>query len=90
MNEKFNKNAKVEKLTNKVGRGVRLIAIGPLLKLTRTHNLLKLSCAHKVVNFSHKHRVVNCAQEPKGNTQFCINHGVCMEISNSVLAVHDK
>ena len=31
MNEKFNKNAKVEKLTKKVGRGVRLIVIGPLL-----------------------------------------------------------
>ena len=29
MNEKFNKNAKVEKLTKKVGRGVRLIVIGP-------------------------------------------------------------
>ena len=27
---KFNKNAKVEKLTKKVGRGVRLIVIGPL------------------------------------------------------------
>ena len=31
MNEKFNKNAKVEKLTKKVGRGVRLIVIGPLI-----------------------------------------------------------
>ena len=30
MNEKLNKNAKVEKLTKKVGRGVRLIVIGPL------------------------------------------------------------
>ena len=29
MNEKINKNAKVEKLTKKVGRGVRLIVIGP-------------------------------------------------------------
>ena len=29
MNEKFNKNAKVEKLTKKLGRGVRLIVIGP-------------------------------------------------------------
>ena len=29
MNEKFNKNAKSEKLTKKVGRGVRLIVIGP-------------------------------------------------------------
>ena len=29
MNEKFNKNAKVEKWTKKVGRGVRLIVIGP-------------------------------------------------------------
>ena len=28
MNEKFNKNAKVEKLTKNVGRGVRLIVIG--------------------------------------------------------------
>ena len=32
MNEKFNKNAKVEKLTKKVGRGARLIVIGPLVK----------------------------------------------------------
>ena len=31
MNQKFNKNAKVKKLTKKVGRGVRLIVIGPLL-----------------------------------------------------------
>ena len=30
MDEKFNKNAKVERLTKKVGRGVRLIVIGPL------------------------------------------------------------
>ena len=29
MNEKFNKNAKVEKLTKTLGRGVRLIVIGP-------------------------------------------------------------
>ena len=32
MNEKFNKNAKNEKLTKKVGRGARLIVIGPLAK----------------------------------------------------------
>ena len=31
MNEKFNKNAKVEKLAKKVGRGVRLIVIGPYI-----------------------------------------------------------
>ena len=31
MNEKFNKNAKVEKFTKKLGRGVRLIVIGPFL-----------------------------------------------------------
>ena len=31
MNEKFNKNMKVEKLTKRVGRGVRLIVIGPLI-----------------------------------------------------------
>ena len=30
MNEKFDKNAKVEKLTKNLGRGVRLIVIGPL------------------------------------------------------------
>ena len=29
MNEKFNKNAKVEKFTNMLGRGVRLIVIDP-------------------------------------------------------------
>ena len=33
MNEKFNKNVKVEKLTEKLGRGVRLIVIGPYKKL---------------------------------------------------------
>ena len=32
MNEKINKNAKVEKLTKKVGKGVRLIVIGPFSK----------------------------------------------------------
>ena len=31
MNEKFNTNAKVKKFTNKAGRGVRLIVIGPLV-----------------------------------------------------------
>ena len=31
MNEKCNKNAKVEKLTKKVGRGVGLTVIGPFL-----------------------------------------------------------
>ena len=31
MNEKFNKNAKVEKMTKKVGRGVHLIVIGPFM-----------------------------------------------------------
>ena len=36
MNEKFNKNAKVEKLTKKVGRGVRLIVIGPFEHVTLT------------------------------------------------------
>ena len=30
MNEKFNNNAKVEKLAKKMGKGVRLIVIGPL------------------------------------------------------------
>ena len=33
MIEKFNKNAKVEKLTKKVGRGVRLIVIGPFFPI---------------------------------------------------------
>ena len=33
MIEEFNENAKVEKLTKKVGRGVRLIVIGPLIRL---------------------------------------------------------
>ena len=30
MKEKFNKNAKIEKLTKKLGRGVHIIVIGPL------------------------------------------------------------
>ena len=34
MNEKFNNNAKVEKLTKKVGSGVRLIVIGPLFGIS--------------------------------------------------------
>ena len=33
MNEKINKNAKAEKLTKKVGRGVRLIVIGPSVQI---------------------------------------------------------
>ena len=41
MNEKFNKNAKVEKLTKKVGRGVRLIVIGPLHQLI--HHFAKIT-----------------------------------------------
>ena len=44
MNEKFNKNAKVEKLTKKVGRGVRLIVIGPLMRI---FSILKLSYVEK-------------------------------------------
>ena len=54
MNEKFNKNVKVEKLTKKVGRGVRLIVIGPWTdfvttvdvwnaKLTETQIITELS-----------------------------------------------
>ena len=35
INEKFNKNAKVEKLTKKLGRGVRLIVKGPLIFMPR-------------------------------------------------------
>ena len=40
MNEKFNKTAKVENLTKKVGRGVRLIVIGPLVFQTFLCRLL--------------------------------------------------
>ena len=32
MNEKFNKNAKVEKFTTVLGKGVRLIVIDPYIK----------------------------------------------------------
>ena len=41
MNEKFDKNAKVEKLTKKLGRGVRLIVIhfvGPSIFCYKTVN----------------------------------------------------
>ena len=66
--------------------------------LNCSHNLLKIkshtqfskTCAHKLVNFVQKCKVVNCAHELEGNTQFCMNRRVCMELSNSVLAVHDK
>ena len=44
MNEKFNKNAKVEKLTKKVGRVVRLIVIGPfgVLRAPNVSTLINL------------------------------------------------
>ena len=42
MNEKFNKNAKVEKLTKKVGRGVRLIVIGPFDSNVLVEQMIKL------------------------------------------------
>ena len=38
MYEKFNKNSKVEKLTKKLGRGVRLIVIDPFE--TKVHFLI--------------------------------------------------
>ena len=40
ISEKFNKNAKVEKLTKKLGRGVRPIVIGPYEKNPTFHPLL--------------------------------------------------
>ena len=42
MNEKFNKNAKVEKFTNMVGIAVRLIVIDPSTKLNRKQDLIVL------------------------------------------------
>ena len=54
MNEKFNKNAKVEKLTKKMGRGVRLIVIGSYLN----SDLSFRPSVHK-----------NC-MEPDGNAVF--------------------
>ena len=42
MNENFNKNAKVEKLTKKMGKGVRLIVIGPF-KSNSKHSLIYIS-----------------------------------------------
>ena len=39
MNEKFNKNAKLEKFTNILGIAVRLIVIDPLLPITLTESL---------------------------------------------------
>ena len=42
-NEKFNKNAKVEKLTKKLGRSVRLIVKGPLFVISFiSHSQFKL------------------------------------------------
>ena len=40
INKKFNKNAKVEKLTKKLGKGVRLIVIGPLPRVIDRSNLI--------------------------------------------------
>ena len=51
MNEKFNKNAKVEKLTKKLGRGVRQIVIGPL-KITA------LECT--AAEFMHIYKMNGC------------------------------
>ena len=42
MNEQFNKNAKVDKLTKKVGRGVRLIVKGPLTHIFYPLSLIML------------------------------------------------
>ena len=39
MNEKFNKNAKVDKFTTMLGIAVRLIVIDPLTKLDRKQDL---------------------------------------------------
>ena len=39
MNEKVNKNAKVEKFTNMLGIAVRLIVIDPLNKLKCVYNV---------------------------------------------------
>ena len=51
MNEKFNKNAKVEKLTKKVGKGVRLIVIGPYSwTCTNGNNLMTCASMLKVVH----------------------------------------
>ena len=42
INEKFNKNAKVEQLTKKLWRSVRLIVIGPLIPSRFCKDLFKL------------------------------------------------
>ena len=42
MNEKFNKNAKVEKFTNMLGIAVRLIVIDPLAVLLYTFTISNL------------------------------------------------
>ena len=43
MNEKFNKNAKVEKFTNMLGIAVRLIVIDPLLESGQLYAITFLS-----------------------------------------------
>ena len=69
MNEKFNKNAKVEKLTKKVGRGVRLIVIGPfdrpVVKMVQAATLLILAPAFRnTFNITYRrsklHTIVTC------------------------------
>ena len=51
MNEKFNKHAKVEKLTKKVGRGIRLIVIGP--SNNSTFGLIKKGLRIGNINICH-------------------------------------
>ena len=53
MDEKFNKNAKVDKLTKKVGRGVRLIVIGPYNDLISYANVIRLLKLSFKINLHH-------------------------------------
>ena len=52
MNEKFNKNAKVEKFTTMLGIAVRLIVIDPLKSLKQIWvSILEKSSRNKLLNF---------------------------------------
>ena len=51
MNEKFNKNAKVEKFTSMLGIAVRLIVIGPLM-ITYQLEIFPTNCPYNSVRIS--------------------------------------
>ena len=54
MNEKFNKNAKVEKITNMLGIAVRLFVIDPSMFTVIIFQYVSLNCIFPVQNSLHE------------------------------------